>query len=197
MYMMFPLCVLGAIVVSSMLVKAFFVGLPSSSTFLFFFFFHSPHHSYPSICKRPYAKERVRAPQWKPLLAFTRVIYHQTVFFFCMCARILSLSLPLPSFIDFQRRLGVLQEENKNPTLFIGIYACNVMWYMVRICNNHRMPWCTILLHLHSNDWGILYNALQESWIATCAFLIQLQTIKASLLVLWHFVWAKRHRVLM
>ena len=117
--------------------------------------------------------------------------------FFCMCARILSLSLPLPSFIDFQRRLGVLQEENKNPTLFIGIYACNVMWYMVRICNNHRMPWCTILLHLHSNDWGILYNALQESWIATCAFLIQLQTIKASLLVLWHFVWAKRHRVLM
>lgn len=123
----------------------------------------------------------MRAPQWKPFLAFTRVIYHQTVFFFCMCARILSLSLPLPSFIDFQRRLGVLQEENKNPTLFIGIYACNVMWYMVRICNNHRMPWCTILLHLHSNDWGILYNALQESWIATCAFLIQLQTIKASL----------------
>ena len=39
MYMMFPLCVLGTIVVSSMLVKAFFVGLPSSSTFLLFFFF--------------------------------------------------------------------------------------------------------------------------------------------------------------
>lgn len=60
--MMFPLCVLGAIVVSSMLVKAFFVGLPSSSTFFFFslffffFFFYSPHHSYPSICKRPLCK---------------------------------------------------------------------------------------------------------------------------------------------
>jgi len=84
MYMMFPLCVLGAIVVSSMLVKAFFVGLPSYPPPSFFFLSFSPHYmcSYPGICKRPYAKERVRAPQWKPFLAFTRVIYHQTVFFF-------------------------------------------------------------------------------------------------------------------
>ena len=196
MYMMFPLCVLGAIVVSSMLVKAFFVGLPSSSTFLFFFFFIPP-----TTLIRVYANDLMQRSEWGRhngnLFLRLQELYTTRLYFFCMCARILSLSLPLPSFIDFQRRLGVLQEENKNPTLFIGIYACNVMWYMVRICNNHRMPWCTILLHLHSNDWGILYNALQESWIATCAFLIQLQTIKASLLVLWHFVWAKRHRVLM
>lgn len=67
--MMFPLCVLGAIVVSSMLVKAFFVGLPSSSTFFFFslfffflFLFPPPllsEHMQTTFMQR----SRVRAPQ--------------------------------------------------------------------------------------------------------------------------------------
>lgn len=110
--MMFPLCVLGAIVVSSMLVKAFFVGLPSSIRIVYIhpppsiFFFSSSHsfspHHYRCVHSliRGYANDRMqRSASWgrhngNLFLPFTRVIYHQTVFFFVVS----SLSLTLPFF---------------------------------------------------------------------------------------------------
>lgn len=113
MYMMFPLYVLGTIVVSSMLVKAFFVGLPSSSTFLLFFFFcyffFLSFISPTTTLIRVYANDRMQRSErgrhnGKPFLAFTRVIYHQTVYvqiFFFVTSLSLSLSFSHSFFFFF------------------------------------------------------------------------------------------------
>ena len=172
MYMMFPLCVLGTIVVSSMLVKAFFVGLPSSSTFLLFFFFSYfifffflsfplllllSEYMQTIVCKGASKGATMGNLFLRLQELYTTRLYMYIFFFVTSLSLSLSLSLSfshsffffssssssssfflflLPSFIDFYWRLGVLlccvlhcwwMRKNKNPTLFIGIYACNIM----------------------------------------------------------------------
>lgn len=134
--MMFPLYILGTIVVSSMLVKTFFsAGLPSSSTSpplltFFLFLIISPaqllsEYMQTTLCKR------ARAPQWKPFLTLKSYVppldcrfFFDSLYSSPYCIRLLMSSQFLYSFFSPGTSDGWLcHSQNKNPTLFIGIYA--------------------------------------------------------------------------